>query len=254
MSLELDVWLEQLNRKTIENSLAIFDIKFEYPKYLDIYSEQDALVLVWKRGYIQHISVFGNTESILKVLEKQIMPFHDKIIFYISNEKHKELIHNKFEIHKQTNLYLFHLKWDNFMPIHIKEFNVVELDQRYADNIHELWEYSNQIRDRNYIYERINQGYFYGIKINNELASYVGTLVELENTVVIGMLFTKPEFRNRHYGLSCAARITEKILESNRTPACYVDIENVPSISIWKNLGYQRKPGNYYFIQTMGSK
>jgi len=254
MSLELDSWLDQLNRKTIENSLAIFDIKFEYPEYLDIYLEQDALVLVWKRGYIPHISIFGNEKSILNIMNKRITPFHENLIFYISNDTHKDLIHDNFEIQKQTNLHLYYLNKECFVPSQEHNVNVVPLNKKYSTIIQELWEYSNQINDLNYIDERMTRGYFYGILINNELVSFIGTLAELDKTVVLGMLFTQPEFRNKHYGSSCAYFLTKKILETNRTPLCYVDIENDPSISIWEKLGYQKKPGTYYFINTMGLK
>ena len=112
------------------------------------------------------------------------------------------------------------------------------LDQDYSNQIQNLWDYSNQIKDTNYFIERLKDGYFYGIVIDGELISFLGSLGETDVTVVLGMLFTKPEFRRNHFGISCASLACKAILESHRIPMCYVQTDNIASIAIWEKLGF----------------
>jgi predicted GNAT family acetyltransferase len=122
------------------------------------------------------------------------------------------------------------------------------LDKTSAGYIQDHWEYANTIKDPEFFDRRMESGFFYGIVLGGEVVSFVGSLSETEKTVVLGMFFTRPEFRGKHYGLSCASAASEAILESNRIPVCYVESDNKPSRKIWERLGYQKKPQNYYFI------
>ena len=248
MTLALKRWLSKLEKEPIENSLGIYDMKFEYPKSLDIYSDENGLILVWRRTKIPHISLFGEENSDLELLKENILPFHNHFLFILKNESQKELIYRNFHVKDQTKLYLYYLNKEDFSPI--EEYKVDKLEQEYASFIWTHWEYSKEIKEANFINERLNNGYYYGIFLDNKIISYIGTIAELEYTVVLGMLFTKPEFRNKHYGTTCASYVTKLILESNRIPLCYAEVENKASTTIWEKLGFIKKPDNCYFIEA----
>ena len=246
MSSDLGYWLEQLKKRPIENSMAIFDITFEYPKNLKVYSKEDGLVLIWQRSKIPYIMLIGDDDIVLGILKKEILPEHKQIFFVLLNESFKNMVIKNLEVEKVTKLDLYYLDKNNFKPFN--EIQAIRLNKNFSDGIRNQLELSKELKDQTFFSERLEKGIFYGIIIDDRLVSFIGSIAELESTITMGMFFTNPDFRRQHYGLSCASHLTKTILESNRMPLCYVEVDNEPSIRIWERLGYSKRPENYYFI------
>ena len=252
MSLGLDDWLIKLKKEPFENSLAIYDIENEYPKNVKVYYNSDGFVLLWLITKAPTVFIKGSEDSIMELLKEHVLSHYKEIHFDFVDRKQNNFIHKYFRILDATELFLYYLEKNDFSPIEVEE--PIKLESKHSVQIQEHWQYSNQITDPNYYTERIKNGFFYGITKNRNLVSYLGSLGELDNIVVLGMLFTKPEYRRKHFGISCASRACSEILKANRIPMCYADTRNIASNRLWEKLGFKSKSETYYFIHTLGLK
>ena len=87
----------------------------------------------------------------------------------------------------------------------------------------------------------------YGVFIDNQLASYAGSFLQIPEVWMIGGVYTNPERRNKGYSTMAVSAITREALESAEAAALFVRSDNYPAIRVYKKIGY-RKIGEKLWI------
>ena len=80
----------------------------------------------------------------------------------------------------------------------------------------------------------------YGVFIQDQLASYAGSFIQLPQAWMIGGIYTHPKHRNKGYAKLATSAITEDAVKAAEAAALFVRSDNLPAIRVYEKLGYKR--------------
>lgn len=61
------------------------------------------------------------------------------------------------------------------------------------------------------------------------------------NLATVNLVFTRPEFRRKHYAANLVYQVTKIALDAGYVPMLYTDADYIPSNECYKKIGYERR-------------
>lgn len=103
--------------------------------------------------------------------------------------------------------------------------------------------YSTEGGPATYSSRHLEEGVYYGVKVNDRLVSIAGTHVASpsERVAVVGNVFTHPRYRGRGLATVATSAVTEALLEQCDLVALTVEQRNVPALAVYDRLGYRQE-------------
>lgn len=101
--------------------------------------------------------------------------------------------------------------------------------------------YSTEGGPTAYTPSHLNEGVYYGVRIEGRLVAIAGTHVvsDAEGVAVVGNVFTHPRYRGQGYSKVATSATTGELLQ--RCPLVVLTVETVndPAVSVYRRLGYE---------------
>lgn len=89
----------------------------------------------------------------------------------------------------------------------------------------------------------------YGVFVNDELASYAGSFLQLPEVWMIGGVYTHPNCRGKGYATLATSVVTDDALRNAETAALFVRSDNYSAIRVYEKIGY-RKVGEKLWVDV----
>ena len=86
----------------------------------------------------------------------------------------------------------------------------------------------------------LEEGVYYGVRVNGALVSIAGThaVSESEGVAVVGNVFTHPRYRGRGLARIATGAVTAHLLQRCRLVVLTVETNNLPAVAVYRRLGY----------------
>lgn len=101
--------------------------------------------------------------------------------------------------------------------------------------------YSTEGGPTAYTPSHLNDGVYYGVRLDNQLIAIAGTHVvsDAEGVAVAGNVFTHPRYRGQGHSKVATSATTRELL--NRCPLVVLTVETVnePAVQVYRRLGYE---------------
>lgn len=85
----------------------------------------------------------------------------------------------------------------------------------------------------------IERGSLFILEAGGQPVSMAGVCRKTRRSRVLGQVYTPPYFRNRGYGTSCVAMVSQRLLNEGNVCALFTDLANPTSNSIYQKIGYR---------------
>ena len=237
-----DKILEELEKNLIKNSLLIFDFAYERPERVEVFTLDPRNILILWKGFNDK-----PPEALIKAeSEEKVEELLDKVEgIYCSFLIPQELsapIERRYDMTRE-NFLLYTIKDEGSFKKFTKHGDIIERLEpklKYARQIVREWKYSNDV---DLIFEKLKKYPFFGIREEDELISYAGTIAQTEEVSFLALAYTKLNYRGLNYrgkGMckSVSSALVEDVFKQGRIPAMYIVDENTPSIRVAERLGF----------------
>jgi len=224
--------LKELEARPVENSLLIFDMLYEKPERLEVYAiDPKNLLMLWKCFELPDATIIAESE---KKVEKLLGFVEDaKCTFMIPQNLSGPL--EKRDDLKKENWLLYTTDKEKFRGSIIHPVEELEPSLRNSKQIANQWKY---YKGADFIYEKMNQNPFFGIKVNERLVSYAGIFARTDNVYFSGFARTNRNFRRKGMMSSVTSALAERSFKDGKVPAMYIVEENIPSRKAVEKLGF----------------
>ncbi|RLE64471.1 MAG: hypothetical protein DRJ47_07610 [Thermoprotei archaeon] len=125
---------------------------------------------------------------------------------------------------------------ENFKPF--KTGYAVKLDNKHAYHLIELEESRGRRVSLKKAEALLSRWRCYGVFDKGKLVSIACVVIRLPEVWVIGNVYTHPLFRGKGYAKVVTSAATRDAINSGARAMLHVREDNIPAISVYKNLGY----------------
>lgn len=228
--------------KSVRKILLNDRIENSYGLYL--LDENASIVRKGSGGLIikdENVFPFGEPESVENALKD--IGFPKNLFFFAWGDKHIEILKRNYTCIELERTYLFTVPLKNFRgKIRHK---IIDLDPNFSDTIAHFWDGDDEWT-KEYVKGRMKKYPFFGVKINNDVAGWIGLHWISEKVASMGFLYVKEEYRHRGIAESLTARMVEELYSQDILPTVHIKMDNVPSLNLGKKLGFVIKSRQYW--------
>ena len=134
--------------------------------------------------------------------------------------------------------------WEGKEPLPLKGICEVKRLEPTKENVEVVFNHYTLHYTREHIkYIMENLG-IYGGYVNGEIVGFIGRHEEHS----IGMLEVFPEFRRRGYAEEIEKSVLNILITKGEIPYAHIIDDNVPSLTMHKNMGYSFSKGSFYWL------
>ncbi len=169
--------------------------------------------------------------------------FPKNLFFFAWGDKHIEILKRNYSCIELERTYLFTVPRENFKG-KIKH-RIVELPPEFSERIVHFWNGDNEWAKR-YVESRMKKYPFFGVKINDDIAGWIGIHWISEKVASMGFLYVKEEYRHRGVAESLTTRMVEELYSRDILPTVHIRIDNIPSLNLARKLGFVVKSKQYW--------
>ena len=195
--------------------------------------EGQALVVHSRSGLGRALFAMGSPEALDAVLKLHPGP---RFTFGSLRLEHRPVLQRYFLVTRDTIMLRMSVSRETFRAV---DGEAVRLEGRQAGEINRL--YSAEGGPTSYSARNIDEGTYYGIRLDGRLVSIAGTHVVSpgEGVAVVGNVFTHPLYRNRGLATIVSCAVTRELLRACSLVALTVEAENAPAVRAYRRLGYK---------------
>lgn len=217
--------LNNINEKIVscQNRDYILNNEFIYPLIFSKYNENKYFSISPK--FYEKFIKFTNNKNVYDLKEEELIEIIEK--FFIENYE------KNFEIKKMYRMYNNSIKYNNSislkLDINTKEY-FMNTGKKAVDR---------EYKEKKWL-EFINGSYneySYFVPYNDKIASlaFVSNIYFNGANIVVS---TDQQYRNKGYGKAVVASLCNSLTENEILPIYWVNIDNIPSIRLAKNLNF----------------
>ena len=159
-----------------------------------------------------------------------------RFTFGSSRPEHRKSVERYFVMLRQGMMSRMAVAQESFVAV---DGEAIRLRGDAISAVNQL--YSTEGGPTSYTPSHLDEGIYYGVRIDGRLVAIAGTHVvsESEGVAVVGNVFTHPQYRNRGYSAIATSATTEELLKRCPLVVLTVEIANDPAVRVYRRLGYQ---------------
>ena len=191
-------------------------------------------VLVHSRSGLGHaLFAVGEAEALNAVLSLHPGP---RFTFGSLRPEHRAVVRRYFILGREQMMLRMAVSAQRFTPL---AGEAVRLRGRDIAAINRL--YSTEGGASHYLARHIEEGVYYGARVDRRLVSIAGTHVvsPSEGLAVVGNVFTHPDYRDRGLAAVVTTAVTQELLARCPLLVLTVEADNGPAVRVYRRLGYQ---------------
>jgi len=207
---------------------------FELSEWYTAMGPQGRALLVHSRGGLgRALFALGDPQALDVALSLHPGP---RFTFGSLRPEHRPVVERQFILTRGQTMLRMSITAETFEPV---AGEAVRLHGHDLTAINRL--YSSEGGSTSYSARHIEEGVYYGVLVNGELASIAGThaVSRTEGVAVVGNVFTHPRHRNRGLAAIATSAVTQTLLEKCPLVAITVEADNGPAVRVYRSLGYQ---------------
>ena len=194
--------------------------------------EGSALVLHSRGGLGRALFSLGDAEAVDAILSLHPGPHFS---FGSIQPEHRSVAQTHYIMARQQVMMRMSVSPDSFSP---REGEALRLRATDTSDINLL--YSAEGGATAYRASDVEDGVYYGVRLDGRLVSIAGTHVvsRQEGAAVVGNVFTHPRYRGRGLGTIATSATTADLLQDCPLVVLTVEETNAPAVAGYKRLGY----------------
>ena len=250
-----------LNRDRLYAGYALCDLEDTYFDschwflMLDAQEQARGLVMEFGRLEPQVLFLMGEPEAVRAPLERALTPAFVQVTMQM---EHLDGLSRRYRLRHIHEMIRMVTRKESFRPANQQE-QAERLTLRDLPELNRIYRMASGSAFAPY---QMENGIFYGIKVNGRLVSTAGTHIisPTQRIVAVGNVFTHPLFRGRGYAQAVTGAVTAEALrgfgpdqpgEPEAIAILNVRADNDPAVAAYKKLGYSDA---CHFIEAHGSR
>ncbi len=237
-----------LNRDRLYAGYALCDLEDTYfdacQWFLTLDAQGTARGLAMEFGRLDPVVLFvmGEPEAIRATLEQDLTPAYVQLT---ARPEHLAPLEPRYRLRHIRSMLRMTARKADFRPAKEQE----RAERLTTDDLAELNRIYRMASATAFAAYQLDNGIFYGIKVNGRLVATAGTHVisPSQRIVAVGNVFTHPHFRGRGYAQAVTAAVTAEALrgfgpdqpgQPEALAILNVRADNVPAIHAYTKIGY----------------
>ncbi len=250
-----------LNRDRLYAGYALCDLEDEYFDscrwflIVDEHEQTRGLVMEFGRLDPQVLFLMGEPEAVRAPLERALTPTFVQMSIQMD---HLNELNRRYRLRHVREMIRMVVRKADFRPAR-QQASAERLTLRDLPELNRIYRMASGSAFAPY---QMEQGIFYGIKVNGRLVSTAGTHVisPSQRIVAVGNVFTHPHFRGRGYAQAVTGAVTAEALrgfgpdqpgQPEAIAILNVRADNAPAVAAYTKLGYRDA---CHFIEASGSR